>query len=136
VPSEGEPSCRLLQAVDRSGNVVGAVGKPGDDWLMTRVVLGCYSTRHGGLGTMRVLELCRVRRRVVGFGRVASQVVRLPLKPDRVRKYLGGMYYQYTPLYPASVSGPGGSTTPPVVVTMHACGWASERAGVRACACM
>src|SRR3954463_9059042 len=49
--------------------------------------------------------------RLVGFGRVASKVTCLPVKPDRVRKYLSGVHYQYTPLYPASVSGPGGSTT-------------------------
>src|SRR5436305_15130623 len=58
------------------------------------------------------LELFRVCCRLVGFSRVASKVTRLPVKPDRVRKYLSGMHYQYTPLYPVSVSGPGGSTTP------------------------
>jgi len=60
---------------------------------------------------VEALELSRVRCRPVGFGRVTSKVVSLSVKPDRVRKYLGGMHYQYTLLYPASVSGPGGSTT-------------------------
>ena len=62
---------------------------------------------------MGALELSRVRCRLVGFSRVASKVTCLPIKPDRVRKYLGGTRYQYTPLYPESVSGPGGSTTAP-----------------------
>ena len=60
---------------------------------------------------VEVLELSRVRCILVGFDRVASKVTCLPVKPDRVRKYLGGVHYQYTPLYPESVSGPGGSTT-------------------------
>ena len=59
-----------------------------------------------------VLELSWVCCRLVGFGRVASKVTCLPVKPDRVQKYLSGMHYQYTLLYPESVSGPGGSTTP------------------------
>src|SRR4051795_592107 len=96
----------------RSGNVVGLVGEPGNDRLRTRVTLYCRSTRQGGQGTVEALEPSRVRCRLVGFGRVASKVTRLPVKPDRVRKYLSGMHYQYTPLYPVSVSGPGGSTTP------------------------
>ena len=58
------------------------------------------------------LELSRVRCRLVGFGRVAFKVTCLPVKPGRVREYLGGMHYQYTPLYPESVSEPGGSTIP------------------------
>ena len=59
------------------------------------------------------LELSRVRCRLVGFSRVASKVSCLPIKPDRVRKYLGGTRYQYILLYPESISGPGGSTTSP-----------------------
>src|SRR3954452_12343344 len=57
------------------------------------------------------LELSRVHCRLVGFSRVASKVTCLPIKPNRVQKYLGGTHYQYTLLYPESVSGPGGSTT-------------------------
>src|SRR3954469_8210690 len=112
MPSKGEPSVWSLQAVGRSGNVVGLVGEPGNDRLRTRVALYCRSTRQGGQGTVEVLEPSQVRCRLVGFGRVASKVTRLPVKPDRVRKYLSGIHYQYTPLYPVSVSGPGGSTTP------------------------
>src|SRR5436853_265537 len=60
---------------------------------------------------MGAFGLSQVRCRLVGFSRVASKVTCLPVKPDRVRKYLSGMHYQYTPLYPVSVSVPGGSTT-------------------------
>src|SRR3954451_13656900 len=60
---------------------------------------------------VEALELSRVRCILVGFDRVASKVTCLPVKPDRVQKYLSGMHYQYTLLYPASVSGPEGSTT-------------------------
>jgi len=111
VPSDGDLSLWSLQAVDRSGNVVGAVGKPGNDRLRTWVALCCLSTRQGGQGTVVASEPSRVCRRLVGFSWVTSQVACLPVKPDRVRKYLGGMGYQYTLLYPESVSGPGGSTT-------------------------
>ena len=89
VPSDGDLSLWSLQAVDRSGNVVGSVGKPGNDWSRTRMVLGHHSSRQGGLGTMEALELSQVRCRAVGFDRVAPKVICLPVKPDRVRKYLG-----------------------------------------------
>jgi len=59
------------------------------------VVLGCHSGRQGGLGTMEVLELSQVRCRPVGFDRVAPKVICLPIKPDRVRKYLGIVGCQY-----------------------------------------
>src|SRR3954451_10050949 len=60
---------------------------------------------------VEALELSRVRCILVGFDRVASKVTCLPVKPDRVQKYLSGMHYQYTLLYPVSVSGLRGSTT-------------------------
>src|SRR3954454_13885632 len=96
-----------MQAVDWSGNAIGSVGNAREQLVEDLGGSGpsLQSLEWPGYGG--VLELSQVCCRLVGFNRVASKVTCLPIKPDRVQKYLGGMHYQYSEF----ISGPGGSTT-------------------------